>query len=181
MNSEKLKFWSTLIANLGVILGLLFLILEIRQSSSIAVTQTRMEFASGWRDVDSARQDASFAALLAKSYDNPEALSIAEVIQLDGYYWGVVDQMLSAQVAWNSGVRDGSFAVSAEQVAATYFRSRFAQAWWQHVRDGFSAPENAEFRGVMDRAIEKVRSDEYPNPYRNVMRDITSPYEADSD
>lgn len=35
MNSESLKFWTTLIANLGVILGLMFLVPEIRQNSAV--------------------------------------------------------------------------------------------------------------------------------------------------
>lgn len=59
----------------------------MRQSSSIAATQTRMENASGWRSVDSARQNAYFAALIAKSYEQPDTLTTTEVVQLDAYYW----------------------------------------------------------------------------------------------
>lgn len=39
MNSDSVKFWTTLIANLGVILGLMFLVMEIRQNSAIAPVQ----------------------------------------------------------------------------------------------------------------------------------------------
>lgn len=172
MNTNSLRFWTTLIANLGVILGLIFLVLEIRQNSAIAATQTRMEYASVWRNIDSARQDASFAALIAKSYDNAESLSVAEAIQLDAYYWGVLDQMLNAQIASSTGVRQGSFENTAHQTAALYFSNEFAQAWWRHARLIFSDPDDLGFRQVMDTAIERVQQSYYSNPYEDILGEI---------
>ena len=172
MNSESLKYWTTLLANLGVLLGLFFLVLEVQQNSGIAATQARMDFASMWREIDSARQDESFAELLIKSYDNPRALSVVEVTQLDAYYWGIIDQMLSAQVAAATGVRQGSFEVTADQAATIYFANEFAQAWWRHTRLSFDDSENSDFLQVMDEAIKKAEQREYTNPYQKIADEL---------
>ena len=172
MNSESLKYWTTLLANLGVLLGLFFLVLEVQQNSGIAATQARMDLASMWREIDSARQDESFAELLIKSYDNPRALSVVEVTQLDAYYWGIIDQMLNAQVGAATGVSQGSFEVIADQTATIYFASEFAQAWWRHTRLSFDDSGSSDFLQAMDEAIKKAGQSEYTNPYQKIADEL---------
>ena len=174
MSSENLKFWTTLIANLGVMLGLTFLVLEIQQNSGIAATQARMDFASAWRDIDSTRQDESFAELLAKTYDDPGALSVVDATRLDAYYWGILDQMLSAKVADSTGVRLGAFEDTAYHAAKIYFANDFAQVWWRHVRLGFLGSTNQDFLQVMDEAIDRVQQSEYTNPNQNVVNELAA-------
>lgn len=174
MKSENLKYVTSLIANVGVLFGLFFLVLEVQQNSGIAATQARMDFASGWRDIDSLRQDESFAVLLTKSYDNPGALSVIEVTRLDAYYWGILDQMLSAHVAATTGVRQGAFESTADQAAAIYFANEFAQAWWRHTRVGLAGSANLDFLHVMNEAIKKVEKSEYTNPYQNIVDELSA-------
>ena len=40
--------------------------------------------------------EADFAAVIAKSIESPESLTLTERIQLDGFYIGIVDQAYSA-------------------------------------------------------------------------------------
>jgi hypothetical protein len=86
-----------------------------------------MEYAVTWRTIDGARQEKSFAELINKSLVEPETLSVAEIIQLDAYYWGVVDQMLNAQTSWEAGVRITSFEGMVSHTVALYFSNRFAR------------------------------------------------------
>ena len=110
--------------------------------------------------------------MLIKSYDNPRALSVVEVTQLDAYYWGIIDQMLSAQVAAATGVRQGSFEVTADQAATVYFANEFAQAWWRHTRLSFDDSENSDFLQVMDEAIKKAEQSDYTNPYQKIADEL---------
>ena len=43
MDVDKLNRWLTLVANLGVIVGIIFLIVEIRQNTTISRSQTRSQ------------------------------------------------------------------------------------------------------------------------------------------
>ena len=174
MKSENLKFWTTLLANLGVFVGLLFLVLEMRQNGAIATAQVRMEYAAAWRVVDGARQEKSFAELFNKSLVEPETLSVAEIIQLDAYYWGVVDQMLNAQASSAAGVRLGSFESMVSQTVPLYFANRFARNWWQQVREGFSDPDNLEFQQVVDDAFSAMNAAEDSNHYEDMQRKIST-------
>ena len=65
MDKNRLNQWLSLAANLGVIIGIIFLVLELQQNSAIATAQVRLEYAAGWRSIDETRQSDSFAATLA--------------------------------------------------------------------------------------------------------------------
>jgi hypothetical protein len=142
-----------LAANIGVIVGIGFLVLEMRQNSAIATAQVRLEYAAGWRSVDESRQGESFSEVFTKSIENPEELSLNEVIQLDAYYSGILDQLLSAQTASTAGLRDAPFAEVARTVGAIYFSNRFARSWWIQVRGDWSSPQGSEFQEIMDGAV----------------------------
>ncbi|MGB5257931.1 MAG: hypothetical protein WBN44_11805, partial [Woeseiaceae bacterium] len=52
MNQEKINGWLTLVANIGVLIGLGLLVFEIRQSNSLAlaqIEQARSESLLQWR------------------------------------------------------------------------------------------------------------------------------------
>jgi len=173
MNSENLKYWTTLLANLGVFAGLLFLVLEMRQNSAIATAQARMDYAAAWRSIDVSRQEKIFSELINKSLTEPEALSVAEIIQLDAYYWGIVDQMLNAYAGAQAGVRLTSFEGMVSQTVALYLANRFARNWWQQVREGFANSETREFLRVVDDAIAAMDEADDSNRYENLQRDMS--------
>ena len=153
MDTSRAGHWLTLAANIGVIVGIAFLVLEIRQNSDIATAQVRLDYAAGWRSIDEQRQDEVFAQVYAKSILSPDELSLSEVIQLDGYYTGVFDQMLSAYTASKAGLRSGQFEDTAKQVANGYFSNAYGQAWWQHAREMWTSSDDLEFLKIMDDAI----------------------------
>jgi len=153
VDSDRLTHWLTLAANIGVIVGIGFLVLELRQTSAIATAQIRLDYSAGWRSVDESRQDESFSEVITKSIENPQALSFNEVVQLDAYYSGILDQLLSAQTARAAGLVDGPFAEVANTVGAMYFSDVFARSWWKQVRSDWSFPPENEFQKIMDEAI----------------------------
>ena len=153
VDSDRVTHLLTLAANIGVIVGIVFLVLEIRQTSAIATAQVRLDYSAGWRSVDESRQDESFSEVITKSIENPEELSLSEVIQLDAYYTGILDQMLSAQTARVTGLVDGPFSEVANMVGAIYFSDEFARSWWKQVRSDWSTPPGNEFQEIMDEAI----------------------------
>ena len=80
-------------------------------------------------------------------------LFLNEVIQLDAYYSGILDQMLSAQTAWTAGLVAVPFTEVAKTVGAIYFSNKFARSWWTQVRSDWSYPPGDEFQKIMDEAI----------------------------
>lgn len=73
MEAEKLNKWLGLIANLGVIVGIVILVLEIRQSNRIAIASNEIELRQGWAGINEVIvSNMQVAELLAKAR-NPDA------------------------------------------------------------------------------------------------------------
>lgn len=153
VDTDRVARFLTLAANIGVIIGIAFLVLEMQQTSDIAKAQIRLDYSAGWRSVDASRQDEAFSRVFTKSIENPQALSLNELVQLDAYYSGVLDQMLSAHTARVAGLADGPLSEIADVVGATYFSNEFARSWWKQVRAYWAAPPGNEFQEIMDQAI----------------------------
>ena len=84
MKLENLNKWLTLIANFGVIAGIVFLGLEVQQNMVLIRAEMMSNDTDAWIAIDSSKQDEQFALVLAKSMEQPHDLTLAEMIQLDG-------------------------------------------------------------------------------------------------
>jgi hypothetical protein len=173
LDTNRVGHWLTLAANLGVVVGIAFLVLEIRQNSDIATAQVRLDYAAGWRSIDGQRQDEAFAQLYSRSILNPGELSFSEVVQLDGYYIGVIDQLQSAYTASRAGLRSGQFENVARQVAILYFSNAYSQAWWQQARESWSSLENSDFQAIMDEVIEAASKRGNQEFYEGILRSLS--------
>ncbi len=173
VDSDRVTRWLTLAANVGVIVGIVFLVLEMRQTGAIATAQVRLEYSAGWRSVDESRQDESFSEVITKSIENPAELSLNEVVQLDAYYSGILDQMLSAQTARIAGLVNGPFAEAANIVGAIYFSDQFARSWWKQVRSDWSSPPGNEFQEIMDEAIISGELGRAQRIYEGIQNDLS--------
>jgi hypothetical protein len=152
--------------------GLLLVAYQINQSTEIATAQVRLDYSAGWRNLDETRQSETFAEVLAKSIENPGSLSLSEMIELDAYYIGVVDQILSAQIAWETGVRTAHYEIAAQQAAKIYFGSEFAQAWWRQTKMTWIASTGQSFQAVMDEAISPVKKTGNQDFYTKIQNDL---------
>src|SRR5688500_453046 len=88
---------------ISVVAGLLLVAYQINHATSIASAQARAEYSAGWRSVDSTRQSERFAEVLAKSIYYPNQRTPGEILELDAYYIGILDQMQSAKANWEAG------------------------------------------------------------------------------
>src|SRR5687767_10385273 len=88
---------------ISVVAGLVLVAYQINQATSIASAQARAEYSAGWRSVDSTRQSERFAEVLAKSIYYPNQLTPGEILELDAYYIGILDQIQSAKANWEAG------------------------------------------------------------------------------
>ena len=79
MELDKLNKWLTLIANLGVLIGVFFLVVELRQSNSIANREAASEITSAGSKLNSGVvENPEFAMLRSKLRDADAELSPME-------------------------------------------------------------------------------------------------------
>jgi len=143
---------------ISVVAGLLLVAYQINQATHIASAQARADFSAGWRSLDSTRQSENFADVLAKSIYSRSALTPGEILELDAYYTGIVDQLLTAKADWEAGVRSSNWQVTVDFVASAYFGSEFSRDWWNLSKGGY-VKSDGELVAAMDAAIRAAEPD----------------------
>jgi len=143
----------------SVVAGLMLVAYQINQATRIASAQARAEYSAGWRSVDATRQSENFAEVLAKSIYHPNELTPGEVLELDAYYTGIMDQIESAKANWEAGIRSSHWSTTVDFLAPTYFGNEFARAWWNQSKEQYARGLGEEFVAAMDAAMKPADSD----------------------
>lgn len=136
MNTDRLNRWLTFGANVGVLIGLVILILEIRQSSAIAEAQFYLDQVNLNETAEIAMLGDSPALVWEKSVFDPASLSPADIRVMGAY-------LASRLYVWTDMfelerrgfVEPGATAANINNSVAFYFGDPFAQTWWSYERD----------------------------------------------
>ena len=95
----------TLLANIGVLAGLIFLALEIRQSNRIAIATAEMSIRDYYFAINElSATDVRMAELLARARDANAQFTPTEVEQLDGYVFMNLNTWRAIEIAYSNGL-----------------------------------------------------------------------------
>jgi hypothetical protein len=132
MDSDRLNRWLTLGANLGVLVGIVFLAIEIRQNSDLARLQFSDERRSTWQQGELVVFGVSIAEVWEKSVLNPESLSLADTRILDAY---LAFQLTNSSRAFDlekAGLLPaGTTNQWMQDNLPFFFDTEFAKTWWE--------------------------------------------------
>ena len=105
MDSNKLNKWLAVGANIGVLAGLVFLALEIRQSNRIAIATTEITVRESFGSSnETVYTNPEFAALLAKARKADAAFSDAEHEMLDYFISRMMNIWIQIDRAYANGM-----------------------------------------------------------------------------
>lgn len=169
--SGSTRSWIEVGSVVALLGGLALVYMQIDQSTEITRIQLNTSIGQSWRAVDATRQSEEFAEVLAKSIEQPQELTLAEFLELDAYYLGVIDQLESMSSAFETGYREMSLEGTIANNAKTYFGNAFAKAW---VNRHFSklSTHNEKWVQMLLAETQKVDPDTIEAKYRGVLRDI---------
>lgn len=173
MDADKANKWLSLVANLGVVAGIILLAYEVNQATLTTQADMISSHQDRWVSLDLSWQDRDFAAAWAKAMEDPEQLTITEMIQLNGFMWSYFDHIGTARVLWELGVFDDRVATVEEIIsenAYIFFGNRFARAWLEENRRAL-APQTVE---IVDRELSKVTADETLDSYNRIKKRINN-------
>ncbi len=92
-----------LAASVGVIIGLILVMYEIRETNKIAENQAAIEMNSLYSEWTKAMMDESMAELWLKSFDSPEELTRVDLIRLRYTYFTALQAFQTNHFLWESG------------------------------------------------------------------------------
>jgi len=100
---EKVNHWLALVANLGVIAGILFLGIEIQQSNRIAVASTEIEIRSSYAMLNqSIIADADLARIFIEAESNDAELSAIDQLRLSAWVTQLANQWMAMETAFKN-------------------------------------------------------------------------------
>ena len=101
----RINYWVTLAANIGVLAGILFLALEIRQSNRIAIATTEIGVRTNYAALnESIFSNRDVAELLTRAYTPASDFTPADTEMLWAYVGWHVNQWFSVETAYDNGM-----------------------------------------------------------------------------
>ena len=108
MNLDKVNRWLSLSANLGVLIGIMFLSVEIRQSNRIAERDGRNELVSENIEIErSFLENSQLAELMVKLTVPDTELTSIEFFQAQSYVAIIRNRISKINISYESGLLDG--------------------------------------------------------------------------
>ena len=171
---KKIDFGQTVsvLANLGVLAGIVLLVYELNLSRELARAQFVNDAIWRYQGIELSVLGSELPAAWAKSLSTPGSLTAAEIKSLDSFLVSyVVHWRRNWQLA-NEGYRDRA---EVERLirgdAAFVMGNRFAQLWWQEIGQ-FNEPE---FVQLVDSAISDVGPDDNLDWVTEFQRKLSNP------
>ncbi len=116
-------------------------------------------------------QDREFAAAWAKALEDPDELTLTEMIQLNGFMWSYFDHIDSNRLLWALGVLDDRFPTPERIIynnAYIFFGNKFSRAWLEENRENIG-PRTME---IVDQVLSEVTADETLDSYTRIKTRI---------
>ena len=152
MKAGKIGEWLQVIGSFGVLAGLILVALQIQQNTVLVRAELRSNAADAWINIDASKQSESFASVLAKSIVEPQELTAAEILELDGYLFTYMDQLDRDQDLYDLGVFDNPPKSLVRGSLHDYFGNEFARAWWAETKWKF----DADIAEIIDKEMESI-------------------------
>ena len=149
MDTDKLNRWLTLIANIGVLTGIILLLVELNQTQEIARAQIRNEVYQGLSPVTMVGLD--YAQIIVKA-NAGEKLSAVEVTMLSGFSEQMLRYWENANYQYQMGMYDETEYSAHKNTISDVILDVFPGPLIPHYclnRDGFSE----SFRSMLDEFI----------------------------
>ena len=104
MNSGKLSNWLQIAANVGIVVGLLLVGVQLKQNSNLLKTQLLYDESRRAVDLETLVVGENGAEVFAKSISDAENLSLPEQRIMEALLWSFVEQLRSTRLLTELGL-----------------------------------------------------------------------------
>jgi hypothetical protein len=140
----------TILANIGVIAGILFLAIEVRQNSTQIEQATTAIAAQAVfemnKEANAVRRtvytDAALTEIVDKGFEDPRSLTATERLRFENYFGTVLNTYEAAYIFWQKGLVDEQDFIGWRYSLCPMLRSEGGRLFWERLAtsayaDGF--------------------------------------------
>jgi len=152
----------SIFANFGVLVGILFLIMEIQQANRIATTAAEIEIRSLFSGVNEAAYAVpGMDALLVKAHSPNEVLTPEETIRFRGYVLRLTNTWLALEIAYTNQLLPGdTYSVIEDDVRGFIQRNPLSIPIFQGILDQFQGQRSRQVFGVIQESLIEAQANE---------------------
>ena len=148
--SAKANSWLTLLANVGILVGLVLLTIELKQNTDQLRLQLVFETNQKIFANNQVLLDKDVATVFTKAMSNPEDLTFAEFLIADSIIINMVNEWEDRFFIYKAGlISEQDWKRHVDENVAWTLGSRYARARW----DDLKIPFEREFSDYVDRAL----------------------------
>ena len=156
MNKSDVGQWVTAATNLAVLLGVVILVIELRQNADLAALEMIQGRTTASQEVERAFFDPDLTHVWVKSFKSPASMTLEEIRTMDAYLAIQMSQMWRIHDLERAGLLErGGTLRTIEPDLHFLFGSRFGKAWW--AQEGQNWPP--EFVELIRPVVESVDVD----------------------
>ncbi len=131
VRDAKVQDWINLVAVVGLLIGLVFVAVELRQNNELALSETIRELWYADNELDMFELENGLHELRIKSIEQPLDLSDDEISKLDKYLAMYLQHQIVVAVMRDSYAQSASTtAVQAADMVGDVLAGQFARGWF---------------------------------------------------
>ena len=133
MNKSKLVNWLQVSANIGIVLGLVLVGLQIKQSSDLTKIELLYEESRRFVEFETMVVGDNAAEVWAKTLEEPENLTLAEVRIMESLLWSFIEQLRGTyRLAQLGLIEEEDWRSRVESEVNFYLSDPYSRAWWKN-------------------------------------------------
>ncbi len=153
MDTSKLGSWLQVSANIGIVLGLVLVGVQLKQNSDLTRIQMLYEESNRVIELELQVVGENGADVWAKSIEDPENLTLAEVRIMEALLWSFVEQLRGTyRLAQLGLIEEDDWRRRVETEVTFYLSDPYSRAWWKN----FGTPDNESTPAELRLAIQET-------------------------
>jgi len=149
MKANELSDWLQVMASVGVIVGLILVVLEVRESGRVATEQAITAMSGGYSSFLSRLDNPANRELLVRAMEESAEFSPEESLQLISLYLDLVNAAEADFIIGESRGLSADVSVNDALPTTIWFSNRHGRVFWAGARDIYTP----EFSVLIDKAI----------------------------
>lgn len=171
MEIGKLNNWLQVSANIGIVLGLVLVGVQLRQNSELARIQLLNDESQRVVEFELELVGEHGASVWAKSIEDPENLTLEEVRIMEALLWSFIENLRGTyRLAQLGLLEDSDWRSRVESEVTFYLSDPYSRAWWnvfggdpseslpEELRAAINAVIAEDDRGVTDYILAPQRN-----------------------
>lgn len=160
MDLDKVNKWLSVIANVGIIGGLLLVGIEMNQNRHLVRGELGTQQRDYYQQIYESVSGEDIRDILNLASTAPEELTVPQIMAVNNYMHNVTGHIHRERLLYDFGIFKDDPASFERWVVQQFFGNRYSRAWWEENKSEFPAESIAVIEDEM-RKVSTNRDRQY--------------------